>query len=205
MSMDDREIIELFFGRSEAAVSATEEKYGAYFRYIAGNILGDALDVEECVNDVLATLWRLIPPAAPANFKAYAGRITRNLALKRLEHNSAVKRSGCDLILDELANVLPDSEEDILGTMLLRDTIHKFLSSLPEKKRRIFLRRYWYLCRRDRRTSRHRRYRRRFRHERGKCAHHTHAPATGSAKNARCRGDRSRQMTPLNVSERNIS
>lgn len=30
MSMDDREIIELFFGRSEAAVSATEEKYGAY-------------------------------------------------------------------------------------------------------------------------------------------------------------------------------
>lgn len=31
MSMDDREIIELFFGRSEAAVSATEEKYGAYF------------------------------------------------------------------------------------------------------------------------------------------------------------------------------
>lgn len=105
MSMDDREIIELFFGRSEAAVSATEEKYGAYFRYIAGNILGDARDVEECVNDVLATLWRLIPPAAPANFKAYAGRITRNLALKRLEHNSAVKRSGCDLILDELANV----------------------------------------------------------------------------------------------------
>ena len=56
MSMDDREIIELFFGRSEAAVSATEEKYGAYFRYIAGNILGDARDVEECVNDVLATL-----------------------------------------------------------------------------------------------------------------------------------------------------
>lgn len=142
MNMDDREIIELFFGRSEAAVSATEEKYGAYFRYIAGNILGDARDVEECVNDVLATLWRLIPPAAPANFKAYAGWITRNLALKRLEHNSAVKRSGCDLILDELA---PDSEEDILGTMLLRDTIHKFLSSLPEKKRRIFLRRYWYM------------------------------------------------------------
>lgn len=34
MNMDDREIIELFFGRSEAAVSATEEKYGAYFRYI---------------------------------------------------------------------------------------------------------------------------------------------------------------------------
>lgn len=198
MSMDDREIIELFFGRSEAAVSATEEKYGAYFRYIAGNILGDARDVEECVNDVLATLWRLIPPAAPANFKAYAGRITRNLALKRLEHNSAVKRSGCDLILDELANVLPDSEEDILGTMLLRDKIHKFLSSLPEKKRRIFFAPLLV-------HEQHRRYRRRFRHERGKCAHHTHAPATGSAKNARCRGDRSRQMTPLNVSERNIS
>lgn len=40
MSMDDREIIELFFGRSEAAVSATEEKYGAYLRHLGKETSG---------------------------------------------------------------------------------------------------------------------------------------------------------------------
>ena len=40
--MDDKRIIELFFERDEAALKETSEKYGAYCRYIAGNILPSA-------------------------------------------------------------------------------------------------------------------------------------------------------------------
>ena len=49
--MEDREIVELYWQRSESAIAETESKYGAYCRYIARNILLDREDSEECVNE----------------------------------------------------------------------------------------------------------------------------------------------------------
>ena len=37
--MNDQQIIDLYWQRSEEALRATEEKYGAYCRAVAGNIL----------------------------------------------------------------------------------------------------------------------------------------------------------------------
>lgn len=49
--MDDKQILELYSERSEAAISETADKYGKYCYYIAYNILYDNQDREECVND----------------------------------------------------------------------------------------------------------------------------------------------------------
>ena len=49
--MEDKEIIELYFARSEEAIGETARKYGAYCRTIAGRILPNAADAEECVSD----------------------------------------------------------------------------------------------------------------------------------------------------------
>lgn len=49
--MDDSKIVELFFDRSELAISETSKKYGRYCHYIAYNILRNNEDAEECVND----------------------------------------------------------------------------------------------------------------------------------------------------------
>ena len=49
--MEDCEIIGLFLDRSEDAIRAAAQKYGSYCRTIAGNILGNWQDVEECLND----------------------------------------------------------------------------------------------------------------------------------------------------------
>ena len=49
--MNDREIVELYWQRSERAISETAKKYGQYCRIVAYNILGDSQDSEECVND----------------------------------------------------------------------------------------------------------------------------------------------------------
>lgn len=38
--MDDKEIIKLYFDRSEAAIAKTAEKYGAFCHAVAKNILG---------------------------------------------------------------------------------------------------------------------------------------------------------------------
>ena len=45
--MEDKQIIELYFDRSEEAIGESAKKYGGYCRTIAGHILPNAADVEE--------------------------------------------------------------------------------------------------------------------------------------------------------------
>ena len=39
--MDDKQIIDLFWQRSENAIAETDKKYGRYILYIANNLLSD--------------------------------------------------------------------------------------------------------------------------------------------------------------------
>ena len=62
--MDDNQIIDLYWARSENAISETASKYGAYCHSIASNILNDPQDAEESVNDTYLAAWNTIftPP-----------------------------------------------------------------------------------------------------------------------------------------------
>ena len=128
--MDDSRIIELYFERSEEAVAESEKKYGRYCGTIAMNVLGNREDAEECVSDTWLRAWNAIPPAKPRFLKAFLVKITRNLALNVLEKNRAGKRGGGEgtAVLD-----------------VLTETLRRFLRELPEEKRIIFVRRYWYM------------------------------------------------------------
>lgn len=53
--MEDAQIIELFFARSEDAISELDMKYGKLCHKLADNILASAQDAEECVNDAYAS------------------------------------------------------------------------------------------------------------------------------------------------------
>ena len=68
--MDDKQILDLYWERSEAAISETSKKYGKYCRYIASNILHNDEDSEECVNDTYLRAWNSIPQPSicPKNF-----------------------------------------------------------------------------------------------------------------------------------------
>ena len=55
--MDDKGIIDLYFDRSEKAISETAVKYGKYCFSIAFNILTDKEDSEESVNDTWLAAW----------------------------------------------------------------------------------------------------------------------------------------------------
>lgn len=52
--MEDSQIIDLYWARSEQAVHETDTKYGGYCRAIAHNILKSFEDSEECVADTVA-------------------------------------------------------------------------------------------------------------------------------------------------------
>ena len=49
--MDDELIVQLYWDRSENAISETDRKYGAYCNSIAYGILQSKEDAEESVND----------------------------------------------------------------------------------------------------------------------------------------------------------
>ena len=110
--MKDEEILRLYRERSEAALAETERQYGALCGAIARNILRNRQDAEECVNDTWHRAWNSIPPEEPRSLAAYLGRITRNLALNRLQKQNRLKRGGGEmtLIWEELGEMLPDRD-----------------------------------------------------------------------------------------------
>ncbi len=144
--MEDREIVELFFVRSEEAIRESEAKYGKYCYTIAYNILCSNEDSEECVNDTYVNAWESIPPQRPQSLRCFLGCITRNLALNRYDYNTAKKRSEkITVVWEEYYESVPDGVS-IENQFALKEAINRFLASLKKQTRIIFLRRYWYFC-----------------------------------------------------------
>lgn len=144
--MDDLQIIELYFSRDEQAISETDQKYGKLCRSIVNNILHNPEDTEECVNDTYLGAWNSIPPARPVKLSAFLCRIARNLSLKRLEYNKAIKRyPEVYVSYSELENVIADDEIDpFITDEHLGKIISRFLRAEKEEARNVFLRRYWF-------------------------------------------------------------
>ena len=144
--MEDEQILALFWQRSEQAVTAASEKYGALCRGVARNLLRNPEDVEECVNDTWHGLWNAIPPQRPEKLGAFAARITRNLAMKRLTRQNAEKRQAVTVSFEELDRCVPDEktvEQALEGRELAR-LLDAFLDTLEPGDRNLFLRRYWF-------------------------------------------------------------
>ena len=144
-SMDDKIIIELFFARDEYAISLTKEKYGGYLTSLAFGILGDRQDAAECENETYLCAWNSIPPTNPRSLSAYLSKIIRNLSLNRLRSDRHRIPLKMTVILDELSEVIPDSREEIADTIDLRDAMKSFVEGLEPTKRKIFIKRYFYV------------------------------------------------------------
>ncbi len=145
--MEDQQIIELYFQRDERAISETATKYGGFCTHIAMNILSVKEDAEECVSDTYFSAWKQIPPTVPEVFKAFLGRITRNLSITKFRSMRAKKRfNGLEVMLSELEDCIPAvaSVEQIVEAKQLSEYISDWLESLPEEDRALFVRRYWF-------------------------------------------------------------
>lgn len=147
--MGDEEIVELYLHRDEAAIEATEERYGNRIRTLALRIVGDLPTAEECENDTYLELWKVIPPNEPRDyFYAFLACITRHIALNRCKERSALKRHAyISELSDELEECIPALEdvESSMDELALKEAINGFLGTLNSEKRSIFLRRYWYM------------------------------------------------------------
>ena len=146
---EDQKIIDLYWNRSENAITETAVKYGRYCTSIAYGILKSREDAQECVSDAYLMAWNAIPPRRPADLGTYLGKITRNLSIDRLRTRNRDKRGGGEmpLALEELEEVVvgSDSPENEAIRKELAASMNRFLRKLTVQERYVFVRRYWYL------------------------------------------------------------
>lgn len=146
--MTDKEIIELYWQRSERALAESERRYGGFCRCVAANILGSREDAEECLNDALYAAWNAIPPERPDSLAAYFAKITRNQALTRLKSRRRQKRGSgeAEVLLSELADCIPtgDFADKLIDAWLIGETISAFLKKQTEVNAAVFTERYFY-------------------------------------------------------------
>ena len=147
--MEDKQIVSLYWARSEAALKETSSKYGNYLSNIAYNILADQEDAQECVNDTYHDAWNAIPPHRPSVLSTFLGKITRRISIDRWRKRMADKRGGGEFpcALDELENCVSgyDNIENEIERQELVKTLNDFLATLSTTERRVFLCRYWYM------------------------------------------------------------
>lgn len=147
--MEDKQIVELYWLRSESAIGLSAEKYGNYCYSIAYNILSNKEDSEESVNDTWLGAWNSMPPHKPDSLSAFLGKITRRISIDKWRKKRAAKRGfgGVDLAYDELTDIIADGEsvDSELERKRLAELISGFVSELEINKRRVFILRYFHL------------------------------------------------------------
>lgn len=146
--MEDSAIIELYWNKNADAISETANKYGAYCFTIADNILHSVEDSEECVNDTWLHAWNAIPPQKPSMLRMFLAKVTRNLSFNRFNAKCVEKRGGGEiiLVLDELGECVAGGSdvEAAYEAMELEQFICRFVRTLPERDRNVFVRRYFF-------------------------------------------------------------
>lgn len=146
--MTEEQIITLYQQRDETAVQESQRQFGAYCYTVAKRILRRHEDCEECVNETWLRAWRTIPPQHPKSLKLFLASITRNLAYDRYRKQGAQRRGGGEIeaVLEELDQCVaaPETPEDAVLAGDLAAEINRFLGTLPERDRDVFLRRYFF-------------------------------------------------------------
>lgn len=145
--IEDEKIIALYWDRDEKAIEETDFKYRKYLFSVAYNLLCDRLDCEECLNDTYLGAWNAMPPSRPDVLKAFLTTIARRNAIKRYHRNqkkSAVP-SEMTVSLSELEAFVVGDEDVGAGfdAERLGHVISDFVRSLPDRRRFIFMSRYY--------------------------------------------------------------
>ena len=144
--MEDIEILELFFHRSETAVTALLQQCGRTPGRLAHNLLSCEEDVKECINDAAKEAWDTIPPEMPRSLLAYTCILVRRRAVERIRYRSAGRQEEAETIRMELEESLVSSGDtgESLDDRELQAYLNDFLTSLTPENRCLVIKRYFY-------------------------------------------------------------
>ena len=141
-AMSDEQIVELYWKRDERAIRETDRKYQHFLLTVAHNILRDAQDCEECLNDTYLGAWNAIPPARPKVLQAFLATIMRRTAIDCYKRKKRQKRIDSELTvaLSEVEEFLADGSDPAAE---LGRVISEFIRALPKRRMYIFMSRYY--------------------------------------------------------------
>ena len=148
-AMEDHKIVRLYLERDEEAIRFTSEKYGRRLRTLAFGITSDIQTSEECENDTYLEAWNRIPPNEPKTYLfAFLARIIRHISIDRCRERTSLKRNGYVVELSQELEMCLPASDDVDSTMeakMLGEAISRFLLTISQEKRVVFMRRYFYL------------------------------------------------------------
>lgn len=147
-TMADEEIVELYWQRDEQAITQTDVKYKNFLISVAYNIVYNANDCEECLNDTYLGAWNSIPPAKPVLLQAFLAVIMRRTAIDCYKARKRQKRIVSELTvsLSEVEDFVADSE-DVYSEQDARELgriISDFLRSQSDRRMYVFMSRYYF-------------------------------------------------------------
>lgn len=147
--MTDEKIVDLYWRRDESAVAETQAKYGHYLTKIAYNILSNLEDSMECVNDTYMRAWKAMPPHRPQVLSTFLAKITRRVSIDVVRKRTREKRIPTEYTfsISELEDCISAGNitEQKIEVELLAKAINRYLRSLPDETRRLFIGRYYFL------------------------------------------------------------
>lgn len=147
--MEDEQIVNLYWERNEDAIRKTEEKYDRYLTKIAYNILANAEDSRESVNDTYLAAWNSMPPHRPSILPSYLAKLTRRISIDCFRGRTRAKRMPSEYVLSlsELDDCVSggNSTEEIINVKFLADAIGVYLRLQSPEARNAFIGRYYYL------------------------------------------------------------
>ena len=147
-TMNDEQIIELYWQRDEQAIKETDIKYKKFLLSVAYNIVHATCDCEECLNDTYIGAWNSIPPARPTLFQAFLATIMRRAAIdcykarkrqKRIVSELTVSLSEVEDFIADDNNLFSETDAKELGRV-----ISDFVRSLSDRRMYIFMSRYYF-------------------------------------------------------------
>jgi len=150
VTLEDNDILDLFFAREEAGIEQAKLKYGSRLFHSANNILRSTQDAEECVNDTFLKAWQVIPPSRPTMFGAFLAKISRNLAINIWRSKHASRRGGGDvgILLSELEDCIPTltsfEPEVAYEAEQLTKAINSCVAAMDKTTRVAFILRYFH-------------------------------------------------------------
>ena len=147
--MEDSIIIDYFLARNEVAIFETKNKYGSLLRQLIYKITSSRESTEECESDTYLKLWNTIPPNTPRDYyRAYVLKVGRSVSVDRLRKDNSKKRSAeIEELTNELEQTIPSNinVENIVENRILVECLNEWLSRLSDYKRKIFIRRYFFM------------------------------------------------------------
>ena len=145
-TLEDHQIVDMYWAREESAISETDAKYGRMLNGISFAIVKTDEDAGECLNDTYLAAWNSMPDNRPDYLGAYLSKIIRRLSINRYKMTHREKRGGMDAFTDELTECVKSDGgvEDEIEKSELAEAINRFLGGLTYEKRYVFVRRYFY-------------------------------------------------------------